>query len=65
MAMGRFGQMVGPLVAGWMLSSGFTAGQIMLAIGSTAMIGAAFVVWFHFLMTREKADAGAAQVRIG
>ncbi|WP_278876280.1 MFS transporter [Paracoccus yeei] len=65
MAMGRFGQMVGPLVAGWMLSSGFTAGQIMLAIGSTAMIGAAFVVWFHILMTREKADAGAAQVRIG
>jgi MFS transporter, AAHS family, 4-hydroxybenzoate transporter len=54
MAMGRFGQMVGPLVAGSMLAGGFSTGQIMLAIGSSAVVGGIFVVWFHMLGTRHR-----------
>lgn len=54
MAMGRFGQMVGPLVAGWMLANGFQAGQIMLTIGASAIVGAAFVAWFSSLVARRE-----------
>ena len=46
MAMGRFGQMIGPLIAGGMLAANFSAGQIMLAIGSSGLIGALFVLLF-------------------
>jgi hypothetical protein len=51
-AMGPFGQMVGPLVAGGMPANGFTAGQIMLTVGASAIVGAAFVVWFRTLAVR-------------
>ncbi len=47
MAMGRFGQMVGPLIAGAMLGYGWRADQIMLGIGSGGLIGAVFVVLFR------------------
>ncbi|MDH7795215.1 MULTISPECIES: MFS transporter [unclassified Beijerinckia] len=52
MAMGRFGQVVSPLIAGGMLGAGFNAGQIMVVIGSGALVGALFVIWFRILAAR-------------
>jgi AAHS family 4-hydroxybenzoate transporter-like MFS transporter len=46
MAMGRFGQMVGPLVAGGMLGAGWGAGPIMAWIGAGGLIAAVFIVLF-------------------
>ncbi len=46
MAMGRFGQIVGPLVAGALLGAGWTAGNIMSVIACGGVIGAVFVVLF-------------------
>ena len=46
MAMGRLGQMIGPLIAGAMLGANFSAGQIMLAIGSGGLIAAVFTIFF-------------------
>jgi MFS transporter, AAHS family, 4-hydroxybenzoate transporter len=46
MAMGRFGQVAGPLIAGGMLGYGWGADQIMLVIGTGGVIGAVFVVLF-------------------
>jgi AAHS family 4-hydroxybenzoate transporter-like MFS transporter len=55
MAMGRFGQMIGPLIAGGMLSAGLSAGQIMATIAVGALIGAVFVVLFKIWLTTHSA----------
>jgi MFS transporter, AAHS family, 4-hydroxybenzoate transporter len=47
MAMGRFGQIVGPLVAGGLLSAGWTADRIMIVIAAGGIIAAVFVVLFR------------------
>ena len=47
MAFGRFGQMVGPLIAGALLGAGWRADQIMLVVGVGGLIGAVFVVLFR------------------
>ena len=47
MAMGRFGQVAGPLLAGVMLGFGFGADGIMLVAAAAGLIGAVFVVLFR------------------
>jgi AAHS family 4-hydroxybenzoate transporter-like MFS transporter len=47
MAVGRFGQMVGPLIAGAMLGGGAGAGEIMLVIGAGSLVAALFVLLFR------------------
>ena len=59
MAVGRFGQVVSPLIAGAMLVAKFDAGQIMLAMAIGALIGAVFVVFFKFWLTRRPAGLDA------
>jgi hypothetical protein len=56
MAMGRFGQIVGPLVAGALLSNGWTADRIMNVIAGAGLIGAVFAVLF-WLATQETSRA--------
>ena len=55
MAVGRFGQVVSPLIAGAMLAARFDAGEIMLAMAFGALIGAVFVVLFKLRLTRSPA----------
>ena len=59
MAMGRCGQIVGPLIAGALLGVGWTAGPIMVVIGSGGLIAAVFVVLFHAWFVRQKAGLPA------
>lgn len=47
MAMGRFGQIVGPLIAGAFLGAGWTANDIMSVIAGGGLIAAVFVVLFR------------------
>jgi MFS family permease len=47
MAMGRFGQIVGPLIAGALLGAGWTADRIMIVIACAGLIAALFVVLFR------------------
>jgi MFS transporter, AAHS family, 4-hydroxybenzoate transporter len=47
MAMGRFGQIVGPLIAGSLLGAGWKADKIMIVIACAGLIGAVFVVLFR------------------
>lgn len=47
MAMGRFGQVASPLLAGTLLGLGWRADQIMLAIAAGGLIAAVFVVLFR------------------
>ena len=47
MAMGRFGQIVGPLIAGALLGAGWTADRIMLVVAGGGLIAAVFVVFFR------------------
>jgi AAHS family 4-hydroxybenzoate transporter-like MFS transporter len=47
MAMGRFGQIVGPLIAGALLGAGWTADRIMIVIACGGLIAALFVVLFR------------------
>jgi MFS transporter, AAHS family, 4-hydroxybenzoate transporter len=55
MAMGRFGQIVGPLIAGALLGAGWTADHIMMVIACGAIIGAVFVLLFRaWFAMREK-----------
>ena len=42
MAMGRFGQIIGPLIAGALLGAGWTAGPIMTVTACGGLIGAVF-----------------------
>jgi MFS transporter, AAHS family, 4-hydroxybenzoate transporter len=46
MAMGRFGQIVGPLIAGALLGAGWTADRIMIVIASGGVVAAVFVALF-------------------
>ncbi len=52
MAMGRFGQIVGPLIAGALLGAGWHAEPIMIVTACGGLIGALFVVlfWAWFVM---------------
>jgi AAHS family 4-hydroxybenzoate transporter-like MFS transporter len=52
MAMGRFGQIVGPLVAGALLTAGWATDRIMIVIAMAGVIGAVFAVLF-WAATRE------------
>jgi AAHS family 4-hydroxybenzoate transporter-like MFS transporter len=47
MAMGRFGQIVGPLIAGALLGAGWSADRIMIVIACGGIIGAIFVLLFR------------------
>ena len=62
MAMGRFGQIVGPLLAGALLSAGWTADRIMIVISCGGIIAAVFVVLFRTWFVVRKADQGGAAV---
>jgi len=52
MAMGRFGQIVGPLIAGALLSAGWTASGIMTVIACGGLIAALFIVLFRAWLVR-------------
>jgi len=56
MAMGRFGQIVGPLIAGAVLGAGWTAGRIMIVIACGGLIAAVFVVLFSAWFARRDLD---------
>jgi AAHS family 4-hydroxybenzoate transporter-like MFS transporter len=47
MAMGRFGQIVGPLVAGGLLGAGWTPDRIMMVVAGGGLIAAVFVILFR------------------
>jgi len=47
MAVGRFGQIVGPLIAGALLGAGWNATQIMMVIAGGGIIAALFVLLFR------------------
>jgi MFS transporter, AAHS family, 4-hydroxybenzoate transporter len=64
MAMGRFGQIIGPLIAGGLLSAGWTADRIMIVIACGGLIAALFVVLFrawHVARQRSEKTATAGQ----
>jgi AAHS family 4-hydroxybenzoate transporter-like MFS transporter len=54
MAMGRLGQVIGPLIAGALLSAGWTAGGIMLVIAIGSLVAAVFVAMLKVWMTRRR-----------
>jgi MFS transporter, AAHS family, 4-hydroxybenzoate transporter len=58
MAMGRFGQIVAPFIAGALLGAGWTADRIMLVIACGGLIAAVFVVLFSAWFVRRKAEIG-------
>jgi MFS transporter, AAHS family, 4-hydroxybenzoate transporter len=58
MAMGRAGQIVGPLLTGILLGYGWSAGPIMVVIGIGGLVAAVFVVLFHAWFVRN-AGSGA------
>jgi AAHS family 4-hydroxybenzoate transporter-like MFS transporter len=47
MAMGRFGQIIGPLIAGALLGGGWSAYGIMTVVGCGGLVAAVFVVLFR------------------
>ena len=59
MAMGRFGQIVGPLIAGALLGAGWTADRIMMVIACGGLIAAVFVVLFSAWFVRRNVDGVA------
>jgi AAHS family 4-hydroxybenzoate transporter-like MFS transporter len=61
MAMGRFGQIVGPLIAGALLGAGWTADRIMIVIACGGLIGAVFVVLFRAWFIRRDAEVVAEE----
>jgi len=56
MAMGRFGQIVGPLIAGALLGAGWTADRIMIVIACGGVIAALFIVLFRAWLVRRSVD---------
>jgi AAHS family 4-hydroxybenzoate transporter-like MFS transporter len=56
MAMGRFGQIVGPLLAGIMLGLGWSADRIMVVISSFSLIAAVFIIFLWAWFVRRKGD---------
>jgi MFS transporter, AAHS family, 4-hydroxybenzoate transporter len=61
MAMGRFGQIVGPLIAGALLGAGWTADRIMIVIAGGGLIAAVFVILFRTWYLRRPAEDAAAE----
>jgi AAHS family 4-hydroxybenzoate transporter-like MFS transporter len=59
MAMGRFGQIVGPLIAGTLLGAGWTADRIMIVIACGGLIAALFIVLFRAWFVRRDVDRNA------
>jgi MFS transporter, AAHS family, 4-hydroxybenzoate transporter len=63
MAMGRFGQIVGPLVAGALLGGGWSAYGIMTVVACGGLVAAGFVVLFQaWYVARGPQLAAAGQV---
>ncbi len=60
MAMGRFGQIVGPLIAGALLGAGWAADSIMIVIACGGLIGAVFVVLFTTWFRNRSSGSNAA-----
>ena len=58
MAMGRFGQIVAPFIAGALLGAGWTADRVMLVIACGGLIAAVFVVLFRAWFVRRKVEMG-------
>ena len=56
MAMGRFGQIVAPWIAGALLGAGWTADRIMIVIACGGLIAAVFVILFRAWFVRQKAQ---------
>ncbi len=61
MAMGRFGQIVGPLMAGALLGAGWTASDIMSVIACGGVIAAVFVIFFRSWFLGRNVDGLAAE----
>ena len=61
MAMGRFGQIVAPWIAGTLLGAGWTADRIMIVIAGGGVIAAVFVVLFGAWFARNAGGIGAAE----
>ena len=60
MAMGRFGQIVGPLIAGALLGAGWTADKIMIVIAGAGLIAAIFIVLFRLWYVSRRGDQQSA-----
>jgi hypothetical protein len=65
MAMGRFGQIVGPLIAGALLGAGWTADRIMMVIASGGLIAAVFVIFLNSWLTKRNLQPAAGQNAAG
>jgi MFS transporter, AAHS family, 4-hydroxybenzoate transporter len=61
MAMGRFGQIVAPWIAGALLGAGWTADRIMIVIAGGGLIAAVFVVFFGAWFARNGGAIGVAK----
>jgi MFS transporter, AAHS family, 4-hydroxybenzoate transporter len=61
MAMGRFGQIVGPLIAGTLLGAGWTADRIMIVIACGGLIAAVFVALFRAWFVKRNVDGLGAE----
>ena len=65
MAMGRFGQIVGPLIAGSLLGAGWTADKIMIVIAGAGLIAAIFIVLFRLWYVSRRGDQQSADEMTG
>lgn len=61
MAMGRFGQIVGPLIAGALLGAGWTADRIMMLIAGGGVIAAVFVLLLAGWLSGRDLESAVAQ----
>jgi AAHS family 4-hydroxybenzoate transporter-like MFS transporter len=61
MAMGRFGQIVGPLIAGGLLGAGWAADRIMMVIAGGGLIAAVFVLLLNGWLSRRELGPATAQ----
>ena len=60
MAMGRFGQIVGPLIAGALLGAGWTAGPIMTVTACGGLIAVVFTILFSVWLARRRVEGLSA-----